>query len=91
MKNVKHKHKDVVIKKVNGELVVTSRQVAEDFEKEHNDVKKRIRELIKDMGEISHNYFIDSEYKDTMNRLQNEYLLTCLLCFQLELSFLLVL
>lgn len=76
MVNNKHKHKDVVIKKVNGELVVTSRQVAEDFEKEHNDVKKRIRELIKDMGEISHNYFINSEYKDTMNRLQNEYLLT---------------
>ena len=31
MENIKHKHKDVVIKKIDGELVVTSRQVAEDF------------------------------------------------------------
>lgn len=59
-----------------GKLVVTSRQIAEDFEKEHNDTKKRIRELIKDMGEISHNYFISSEYVDSMNRTQEEYLLT---------------
>ena len=56
--------------------VVTSRQIAEDFEKEHNDTKKRIRELIRDMGEISHNYFISSEYKDSLNRTQEEYLLT---------------
>lgn len=41
-----------------GQLVVSSRQVAKDFEKEHNDTKKRIRTLIKDMGEISHNYFV---------------------------------
>lgn len=59
-----------------GQLVVTSRQVASDFEKEHNDTKKRIRELIKDMGEKSHNYFITSAYKDSMNRHQEEFLLT---------------
>lgn len=59
-----------------GLLVVTSRQVASDFEKEHNDTKKRIRELIKDMGEKSHNYFIPSAYKDSMNRHQEEFLLT---------------
>ena len=34
MDNTKHMHKDVVITRNNdGELVVTSRQVAEDFEK----------------------------------------------------------
>ena len=34
MENLKYKHKDVVITRNNdGELVVTSRQVAEDFEK----------------------------------------------------------
>lgn len=59
-----------------GNLVVSSREVASNFEKEHNDTKKRIRELEKDMGEISHNYFIKEEYKDTMNRTQEEYLLT---------------
>ena len=35
MENLRHNHKDVVIKRIDGELVVTSRQVAEDFEKEH--------------------------------------------------------
>ena len=38
MENAKHKHRDVVIKKIDGELVVKSRQVAEDFEKEHKNV-----------------------------------------------------
>ena len=60
----------------NGTVVVSSRDVARDFGKEHNDTKKRIRELVRDMGEISHNYFILSEYKDSLNRTQEEYLLT---------------
>ena len=73
----KNKNIEVIVKRTeDGELVVTSRQVAEDFRKEHNDTKKRIRELIRDMGEISHNYFILSEYKDSLNRTQEEYLLT---------------
>ena len=73
----KNKNEKVILKRSeDGELVVTSRQVAEDFRKEHNDTKKRIRELIRDMGEISHNYFILSEYKDSLNRTQEEYLLT---------------
>ena len=59
-----------------GQLVVSSRQVAKDFEKEHNDTKKRIRTLIKDMGEISHNYFVPTTYKDSMNRQQEEFLIT---------------
>ena len=42
MENLKHKHKDVVIKKIDGELVVTSRQVAEDFEKEHKNVLQQL-------------------------------------------------
>ena len=65
-----------LVKNIEGTLVVSSRRVAEDFGKEHNDTKKRIRELIRDMGEISHNYFILSEYKDSLNRTQEEYLLT---------------
>ncbi|MDB2105974.1 phage regulatory protein/antirepressor Ant [Clostridium paraputrificum] len=60
----------------NGTIVVSSRDVARDFGKEHNDTKKRIRELVRDMGEISHNYFVPSEYKDSLNRTQEEYLLT---------------
>ena len=73
----RNKNEEVIVKRTeDGELVVTSRQVAEDFRKEHNDTKKRIRELIRDMGEISHNYFILSKYKDSLNRTQEEYLLT---------------
>jgi len=59
-----------------GQPVVSSREISYNFEKEHNDVKKRIRELSKDVGEISHNYFIGNQYIDSMNRTQEEYLLT---------------
>lgn len=59
-----------------GNLVVSSREIASNFKKEHNDTKKRIRKLGKDMGEISRNYFIKEEYKDAMSRTQEEYLLT---------------
>ncbi|NFC76737.1 hypothetical protein EXM99_08250 [Clostridium botulinum] len=63
----------------NNKAVVSSRIVAEKFLKEHNDLKKRIRELInrlEDVGEKSCIYFIHSSYKDTMNRKQEEFLLT---------------
>ena len=67
---------DLHIEQADGQVVVSSRVVAEKFGKEHNDLKKRVRELILDMGEISHNYFVSSEYKDSLNRIQGEYLLT---------------
>ena len=45
MENQKHMHKDVVItRNNNGELVVTSRQVAEDFGKQHSHVLRTIKE-----------------------------------------------
>lgn len=59
-----------------GTLLVSSREVAKDFNKEHNDTKKRIRELAEDMGEKSHIYFYENSYLDIMNRRQNEYLMT---------------
>lgn len=78
MGNVKHMHKDVVItRRIDGELVVTSRQVAEDFEKMHKHVLRAIE------GKISLNpilgsakYFIESSYKDSTGRSNKEYLLT---------------
>ena len=36
---------NLIIKTKDGKLVVSSRQVAKDFGKEHNDTKKKIREL----------------------------------------------
>lgn len=59
-----------------GTLLVSSREVAKDFNKEHNDTKKRIRDLAQDMGEKSHIYFYENSYLDSMNRRQNEYLMT---------------
>jgi len=59
----------------NDQAVTSSRLVAERFEKDHNDLKKKIRELEKDMGESSHIYFQENEYIDTMNRAQLEYLM----------------
>ena len=90
MENLKHKHRDVVIKKIDGELVVTSRQVAEDFEKNHADVVTKIEGKVRpngrievgliqgiiDSGEIPKNYFIEDSYLDTYGRKQKEYLLT---------------
>ena len=90
MENIKHKHKDVVINKIGGELVVTSRQVAEDFEKNHADVVTKIEGKVRpngkseigliqgiiDSGEIPKNYFIEDSYLDSYGRKQKEYLLT---------------
>ena len=77
MENVKHTHKDVVVTKVDGELVVTSRQVAKNFEKLHAHVLRTIKEKI-EVNPIldSPKYFIESKYIDNSNRESKEYLLT---------------
>ena len=78
MENTKHKHKDVVIKKIDGELVVTSRQVAEDFEKRHADVLRAIEDLNSENAILrSQKYFIETYYKvEGNNKNYKEYLLT---------------
>lgn len=62
----------------NGQLVVTSRQIAEDFEKQHKDVLEAIRVIIGQMStaENSALYFIPSEYKASNGKSNPEYLLT---------------
>ena len=78
MENQKHMHKDVVITRNNdGELVVTSRQVAEDFKKMHKHVLRAIEDKIS-LNPIlgSAKYFIESSYKDSTGRSNKEYLLT---------------
>ena len=74
----KHQHKDVIVtRNNNGELVVTSRQVAEDFEKMHKHVLRAIEDKIS-LNPIlgSAKYFIESTYKDSTGRSNKEYLLT---------------
>lgn len=75
MENVKHIHKDVVINKIDGELVVTSRQVAEDFEKRHADVLERIDELIKTEKSVM-TMFIGGTYRAGTGKNYKEYLIT---------------
>lgn len=58
-----------------GQAVVSSREISNSFNKEHNDTKKRIREIEKDMGGKSHNYFYTSIYRDSINREQEEVLM----------------
>lgn len=74
----KHKHKDVVVKRVDGELVVTSRQVAEDFDKRHADVLRAIEDLNSENAILrSQKYFIETYYKvEGNNKNYKEYLLT---------------
>ena len=75
----KHQHKDVVVtRNSNGELVVTSRQVAEDFEKRHSDVLDKISGLIREIEptENSARYFINSFYVDAKGEKRKECLLT---------------
>lgn len=64
--------------KQNQEMITTSsRQVAEKFEKEHKNVVRDIEKLSREIGSnLSLSYFILSDYKDSMNRNQTEYLLT---------------
>lgn len=60
-----------------GQLVVTSRQVAEDFEKRHANVLRDIENLILTNSKLSSlNYFIESSYTDTKGETRKEYLLT---------------
>ena len=72
----RNKNEEVIIKRSeDGELVVSSRQVAEDFEKRHSDVIEKIQELIKTENSVM-SMFIESSYKAGTGKNYKEYLLT---------------
>lgn len=76
MESIKHMHKDVVITRSNdGELVVTSRQVAEDFGKQHQHVTQAIENLISE-NSLLKSMMMESEYTTERGRKYKEYLLT---------------
>lgn len=76
MESIKHIHKDVVITRSNdGELVVTSRQVAEDFGKQHQHVTQAIENLISE-NSLLKSMMMESEYTTERGRNYKEYLLT---------------
>lgn len=64
----------------NSQVFCSSRQVAEEFNKSHDDVLKSIRILIESFGELSESEwqtnFILVKYKNSRNQSQPEYLLT---------------
>ncbi|WP_353097707.1 phage regulatory protein/antirepressor Ant [Tissierella praeacuta] len=64
----------------NGQLVVSSREVARDFEKEHAKVTRDIENLIEGIaknGDTYNHLFIDSKYQNEQNKQwYKEYLLT---------------
>lgn len=64
----------------NGQLVVTSRQIGEDFEKEHSKVNRDIENLIEGIaknGDTYNHLFIESQYQHEQNKqTYREYLLT---------------
>ncbi len=68
-------NKDISILNQDGQLVVTSRQIAGDFDKRHADVLERIEELIKTEKSVM-TMFIESSYKAGTGKPYKEYLIT---------------
>ena len=67
--------KIINIQKQDGQLVVSSRQIAEDFDKRHSDVLEKIEELIKTENSVM-TMFIESSYKAGTGKDYKEYLIT---------------
>lgn len=59
-----------------GVLLVSSRVVADDFGKRHEQVLRRIEEKLLNTKLCSANWFIESTYKDSTGRELKEYLMT---------------
>ena len=68
---------NINITEKDGEVVVSSREVAKNFEKEHSKVLRTIENKI-EVNPIlaSPKYFIESNYIDKSNRQSKEYLMT---------------
>lgn len=58
----------------NGELLVSSREVSKNFNKEHKNVKRNIRKLIGSNLSVSVMFF-ENMYMDSQNRIQTEYIM----------------
>ncbi|KOC47745.1 antirepressor [Clostridium botulinum] len=70
----------IEVKNKDGQLVVTSRQIGKDFEKEHSKVTRDIENLIEGIaknGDTYSNLFIETQYQNEQNKQwYKEYLLT---------------
>lgn len=71
------KELEVIINNIDGVNVVSSRDVANSFNKRHSDVIRSIEDKMEVNAILrSPNYFIESTYRDKSNRKSKEYLLT---------------
>lgn len=59
-----------------GQIVVSSRAIADDFGKRHADVIRAIEEYLTNAEVRSLNYFIESSYIDSKGEVRKEYLIT---------------
>ena len=67
----------IEVKEYEGQPVVSSREVATNFNKRHSDVLKTIEDKIEVNGILrSPKYFIKTTYTDKSNRQSKEYLMT---------------
>lgn len=67
---------NLVLTMINGEPTVTSRQVAEDFGKEHSKIKVSIDNIMEELGNAEiggTSMFTLTPYTDRWNRSQFEY------------------
>lgn len=66
---------EIILSEENGQVLVSSREVAEKFGKAHDKVKRSIKSFEKDVS-IFGEMFILSYYDDSYGRKQEEYLMT---------------
>lgn len=66
---------EIILSEKNGQVLASSRDVAERFGKAHDKVKRSIKSFEKDIA-IFGEMFILSSYNDSYGRKQEEYLMT---------------
>ncbi|MBO5138687.1 MAG: Rha family transcriptional regulator [Bacilli bacterium] len=67
---------NIKIENKNGVMVVSSREIAENFGKRHTEVLRAIQNKLTDAKLRSLNYFIENEYIDNKGEVRKEYLMT---------------
>lgn len=70
---------EIILKEINGEVLVSSRDVAEDFEKEHRNVMRDIRNIVGELGGAQNcaHLFTETTYvHEQNNQTYSEYLMT---------------
>lgn len=65
---------DIILKEENGQVLASSRDVAEKFKKENKHVNESIKKLMVENSTVR-NMFIESKYKSSRGRMETEYLM----------------